>query len=170
MIGLTPYDDNQVINEYKAQFGITNPCAGYEGNSGDAIATVIEDQNFFGYPTYCVICPDYKLHFNVCLPPTPECFDDYIFTCGATSTNDADRDDEISIWPNPATDIFTLTTGNLIPEKIEILDMVGKRVKSIEPLTGAQNLAVQVSDMQSGMYFIKIETNKGIITKKLSVK
>lgn len=170
MIGLTRYDDNQVINDYKAQFGITNPCAGQEGGAGEAIDIIIEGQPFFGAPTYCVVCPDRKLHFNVCFPPTPECFDDFIFSCGATNMADYDDADQITIYPNPASEIFTLSTGNTDPKKIEIVDMVGKIVKSISPASGIQNTAVQISNLQSGMYFIRVETGDGIITKKLSVK
>jgi len=170
MIGLTRYDDNQVIEDFKNQFGLTHPCAGQEGGAGKAIDTIIEGQQYFGTPTYCVICPDKKLHFNVCFPPTPECFDDFIFSCGATSTEDISGDNEIAIYPNPASDIFTLNTGNLFAERIEILDMVGKMVKTIEPASAIQNLAVPVNELESGMYFIRIETSGGIITKKLSVR
>jgi hypothetical protein len=79
--GLTPYDNNAQINTFKANFGITNPCAGYQGGSVAAIDVVIEGQNFFGYPTYCVICPDRTLHFNVCYPPTEACFEQYFEGC-----------------------------------------------------------------------------------------
>ncbi len=45
--GLSPYDDNVQINNYKAQNGITYPCAGYQGGAAAAINIVISGQPFF---------------------------------------------------------------------------------------------------------------------------
>lgn len=63
------------------QFGVSHPCAGDQGFAGDAIDVLIEGQNFYGTPTYIIICPDYKMHFDVCFPPHMNCFDDYIQNC-----------------------------------------------------------------------------------------
>lgn len=79
--GLSPYDNNQQINTYKAQYGITNPCAGTEGGGPAAIDVVIDGQTFYGYPTYCVVCPDRTLYFDICWPPTEACFYPYFDMC-----------------------------------------------------------------------------------------
>lgn len=86
MWGLSPSDNNAAIDAYKAQYGITNPCAGTEGGGPDAIDVVIEGQTFLGYPTYCIICPDQTMSFDVCWPPQSAlCFDPYIEDCMANS-------------------------------------------------------------------------------------
>ena len=83
MWGLSPTDGNAAINAYKIAQGITNPCAGTEGDGPAAIDVVIEGQNFLGYPTYCVVCPDKSLFFDICWPPgSANCFDPYIEDCG----------------------------------------------------------------------------------------
>lgn len=79
--GLSRYDDNFMLNEFKTQYNIHHPVAGSEGNAGNAIDILIEGQNFYGTPTYAVICPDKKMYFNVCFPPTMECFDNYLINC-----------------------------------------------------------------------------------------
>lgn len=82
MWGLTPQDDDDAINAYRIAQGITNPCAGTEGGGPEAIDIVIEGQNFYGYPTYCVVCPDKSMYFDVCWPPSSAtCFDPYIEDC-----------------------------------------------------------------------------------------
>ena len=81
MWGLSPSDNNAQINTYKASYGITNPCAGTEGGGPEAIDITIAGQNFLGYPTYCIVCPDRTLYFDVCWPPTETCFDPYIESC-----------------------------------------------------------------------------------------
>ena len=62
------------------------PCAGTEGGGPAAIEVTIEGQNFLGYPSYCVVCPDHTLYFDVCWPPTLECFDPYFELCGVGNT------------------------------------------------------------------------------------
>jgi len=78
---LSPYDNNTQINNFKANFGVTHPCAGYQGGSVAAIDVVIEGQPFYGYPTYLVICPDRNVYFDICWPPTASCFDQYFGEC-----------------------------------------------------------------------------------------
>jgi len=171
MIGLTPYDDNQVINEYKAQFGITNPCAGQDGGSGEAIAKVIDGQQFFGYPTYCVVCPDKKLHFNVCFPPDPECFDEFILSCGATSTGEIEAETvDIQIYPNPATDNITVVLDGMNYSSIELYNAMGEKVKSLNQSNEKNLISFSVSDLPSGIYFLRMENESNQITRKISIK
>ncbi|OYT12138.1 MAG: hypothetical protein B6I19_10260 [Bacteroidetes bacterium 4572_114] len=80
--GLSPSDNNTQINNYKAAYGITNPCAGTQGGGPAALNVVIDGQNFNGYPTFCIICPDKTLYFNICYPPSQACFDPYFEMCG----------------------------------------------------------------------------------------
>jgi PKD repeat protein len=82
MWGLTPYDNNTQINAYKAQYGITNPCAGTQGGGPTAVNVVTSGQPFVGYPTWVIICPDQTVSFDVCWPPgSSSCFDPYLQDC-----------------------------------------------------------------------------------------
>jgi len=171
MIGLTPYDDNQVINDYKAQFGVTNPCAGFEGNSGEAIAKIIDGQQFFGYPTYCVVCPDKKLHFNICSPPDTDCFDEFIFSCGSTSTDEIEADTEgFQVYPNPATNNITVILDGANYSNIELYNAIGEKVKSLNRTTGMNSLSFSVSELPTGIYFLRIGDKNNQVTRKISIK
>ncbi len=164
MIGLSPYDDNQVINDYKLQFGVTNPCVGQEGNSGEAIAKLIDGQPFFGYPTYCVICPNRKIHFDICKPPEPACFDDYIISCGATSTPEIeDQTEALRIYPNPGKEqvyVFGAESGT----KYAIHNSQGQVVQS--GIFNGQS-PINLSASQPGLYFVKLEIEGQIKILKL---
>jgi len=171
MLGLTPYDDNQVINQYKNQFGVTNPCAGNEGNSGEAIAKIIDGQTFYGYPTYCVVCPDKKLHFGICYPPDPDCFDEYIVSCGATSTKElADQNHEITIFPNPASDFINIEMNGINANRLTIYSPTGKMMKEIENAVSGQNFFISIAGYPGGIYFLKVETEMSILTKKVFIR
>lgn len=79
------------------------------------------------------------------------------------STNEL-TEDETVIFPNPATEHFSLkgVTG-----KIVIYDLSGKTVKSI---TNYQGEKVSIIDLETGIYTVKYENNNRIFSKKLMVR
>jgi PKD repeat protein len=79
--GLSPSDNNAQINNFKQQYGVTHPCAGTQGGGPAAIEIAISGQQFYGYPTWVVVCPDRSFYFDVCWPPTVTCFDPYFESC-----------------------------------------------------------------------------------------
>jgi hypothetical protein len=75
-----------------------------------------------------------------------------------------DKDSEISnynLYPNPTSSILTIDTDLKI-QKINIIDITGKNVKSFTPKTNTFN----VSDLSNGIYFITIIGEGNSITKK----
>jgi hypothetical protein len=170
MIGLTPYDDNEQINNYKNQFGLTNPCAGIEGSGPEAIAVVIDGQNFYGYPTYCVICPDKKHYFNVCFPPTPECFDNYILACGATTIDETlNSPKSLTVFPNPATNILNIKFSEIDPRNIELINQFGNRVKKMNYHRNDNYIMMELNGLPNGIYLLRIETSDETFTKKITI-
>ncbi len=63
---------------------------------------------------------------------------------------------EISIYPNPATDILNITSSEAISE-IEILNVMGQVVKRIE--VNSDNAVCDVEDLKAGVYFVRIYGN-----------
>ena len=63
----------------------------------------------------------------------------------------------VKIYPNPVKDELKIESGDLTIKKVEILDVTGKVVGN----------SINVSALSQGIYFVKIETDKGIITRKL---
>ncbi|WP_046758888.1 T9SS type A sorting domain-containing protein [Kordia jejudonensis] len=73
---------------------------------------------------------------------------------------------KITIYPNPATDIITIAGAEQIVEKIEIYDINGKLVFSKNnALT-----SINVDNLQSGMYFVKLYADTVQKTIKLIKK
>tara|TARA_R110002050_G_scaffold119518_2_gene237347 strand:- start:6332 stop:7252 length:921 start_codon:yes stop_codon:yes gene_type:complete len=78
------------------------------------------------------------------------------------STKDLELENSISLFPNPATNTFSIETKYHI-NNISVVDIQGKSIKSFK-----ENLAFyDIEDLISGLYFINIQTEKGSITKKL---
>lgn len=70
----------------------------------------------------------------------------------------------VTLYPNPVTHFLTVSTQFVI-DKIELFDVSGKVVKVI---SGASNaIETDISELSSGMYFVKVYTTSGLTTKKL---
>lgn len=79
--GISPQDNNAQIDAYKLAHNISNPCAGIQGGGPQAIDIINTGQNFLGYPTYIVVCPDKNMQYDVCYPPTVNCMLGKIENC-----------------------------------------------------------------------------------------
>jgi Secretion system C-terminal sorting domain len=68
--------------------------------------------------------------------------------------------------PNPAKDVVTVTnSGNNVVSSISITDINGRTVKAIETNSNS-NIQINVSDLNSGIYFMNINTAEGNAVKK----
>jgi hypothetical protein len=78
----------------------------------------------------------------------------------------------LNIFPNPTSDIMTLTidSKDAATAEISIVDIQGKVVKQINyDLTNncTNKLTLDVADLSNGIYFVRVTTKNGILYKKL---
>ncbi|MFA4852315.1 MAG: SBBP repeat-containing protein [Bacteroidales bacterium] len=80
----------------------------------------------------------------------------------STGINELSNLLNISIFPNPAIDNLTIK----VPQKatIEILNIEGQIMKSIS--AGENHTTIDISGFASGMYFVEVKTDEGIVVKK----
>jgi hypothetical protein len=72
---------------------------------------------------------------------------------------------ELQVYPNPTGGELVVSTEYRV-ESIEIFDLLGKLVFIVE--TGrAPSLQFDISHLPSGTYFVRIQTENGMITKKI---
>jgi Leucine-rich repeat (LRR) protein len=69
----------------------------------------------------------------------------------------------VEVYPNPVSNILFIQLGEQKATAINILDLSGKVVQTI-----ANNnvKSIDVSDLQQGVYILKVVTNKGVSTKR----
>lgn len=84
--------------------------------------------------------------------------------CGITSSIDALENPNIpfSIFPNPTNQYLNIEIENVEISQIDIIDLSGKSVQIISQHTST----VDVSNLNHGIYFIKIKTDKGILNNR----
>ncbi|RRO20286.1 T9SS type A sorting domain-containing protein [Flavobacteriaceae bacterium 14752] len=83
------------------------------------------------------------------------------------STEDVNLNNEFKIYPNPVTNGFVTIDSNISGEtNIELYDLTGKIVMN-KTLTTER---LEVSNLRSGVYLVKISVSNRSITKKLIIK
>ncbi|WP_322550017.1 T9SS type A sorting domain-containing protein [Flavobacterium psychraquaticum] len=72
----------------------------------------------------------------------------------------------LSIYPNPINNMFTIQNENNIGiNSVTIVDINGRTVKNIDVSTIENE--INISDLNSGVYFLNITNDKGLATKKI---
>jgi hypothetical protein len=77
----------------------------------------------------------------------------------------------LSIYPNPSRDVFNIsfTSEEIQNLKVRVLNLIGEELVSdnLEQFIGEYSKQIDLSNNAKGIYFLEIETNDGVINKKL---
>jgi len=85
-----------------------------------------------------------------------------------SSTLDVDffeLDNEITITPNPTTGVVKVTGENI--KRIEVINQLGQSVQSTNYPKNSGSVLINLKNRAEGVYFMKIETTKGTLKKKI---
>lgn len=84
-----------------------------------------------------------------------------------TAIEDFSKTSKLEIFPNPSSSIISIETAtdNLI-EKIEVFESTGKLVKTFESINNSF-FTLNKNDFASGIFMVKIVSDKGISTQKV---
>jgi len=74
---------------------------------------------------------------------------------------------KFSVYPNPAHDILNIDNQEQFDYKVQITDLTGK---SILKQTAEGNIRIDVSNLPTGMYLVKISNHKDSFVQKLIIK
>lgn len=86
-------------------------------------------------------------------------FDDVRFGELSTSINNTYELQGLKVFPNPASDHWVLSLENTNINKVEIFDMQGKSVQTLQP--GLQEVRINANEFVSGTYIARISTSEG---------
>jgi len=99
--------------------------------------------------------------------PTYFCIDQIHYTQPVSTINSQQAD--LQAYPNPAYDVLFIQQSELnFATSGFILDLSGKYIKEIQCNSGLSKISV--SDLPAGVYFIVLNRNNGVITRKVIVQ
>jgi len=91
---------------------------------------------------------------------------DFINIVGVTTAIENVYLQNLILYPNPVKDELKIENGDLRIDKVEIYDLSGKVINS----RWLNSKSINVTNLSQGIYFVKIETDKGILIKKILTK
>ncbi|MDN3724746.1 choice-of-anchor B family protein [Aequorivita sp. SDUM287046] len=74
--------------------------------------------------------------------------------------------DKVAIFPNPANNFLNIVSPEAHLSGVEIYDLSGRRLKHLN-ISNNSNFRVDISTLQSAIYFVKISTDFGSVTKQI---
>ncbi|MEI6752014.1 MAG: T9SS type A sorting domain-containing protein [Paludibacter sp.] len=81
-----------------------------------------------------------------------------------TNIQDTTDLNQLSVFPNPATDMLNIYSAGSNLRQVEIYDLSGSMIKKMD--VSSDKLQIPVSDLKSGMYIVKIVTEKNNCVKQ----
>jgi hypothetical protein len=82
------------------------------------------------------------------------------------SVNNTILDDEIVLYPNPTNNILNIKVGPKNVAKIELFNIIGRKVLETKIDTQSEIINIDVSKLAKGSYFVVISENNGLKTSK----
>lgn len=81
-------------------------------------------------------------------------------------SNDSFEVAKIKVFPNPSNGVFTIDT--VLSTEVKVLDITGKNVYTASNITNQSS--INVSNLQKGVYFLKMNNELGEQTEKIIIK
>lgn len=81
----------------------------------------------------------------------------------STLSNEEFLKNEISVYPNPVTNLLNIDNSSIPIETVKVYDLSGRLINGIK----INDNQIDVSQLQNGMYILNIETSIGILSEKL---
>ena len=90
--------------------------------------------------------------------------------CTSTFIRSEDIED-LTIYPNPSTDVFNISFTSVQMQNLRVIirNLLGEKLiqEDLIQFVGKYNQQINLEDNAKGIYFLEIETDAGIINKKL---
>ncbi len=98
---------------------------------------------------------------NMCLIPA--------IIAGLNETKSSENDLNFKVMPNPFSSFVKIELSSLkySAVNVQIINTLGAVIKTINPTLIGYNFECDLSDLTGGIYFMKISTMQGVVTKKV---
>ncbi|MCG2611228.1 T9SS type A sorting domain-containing protein [Flavobacterium sp. SM15] len=159
-------DGDIVLTQYEYVFG--KGTTAYLDTDNDTVLNYLDDDD--DGDGVLTMNEDYNGNFNPSDDDTnTNSIPDYLEQGVALGISSFALENGISIYPNPASDMISIenTTGKAINE-LSIYSVNGQLIKAFNTAKSVQNLSI--SDLQTGIYFVKIRLEDKVINTKLIKK
>ena len=97
----------------------------------------------------------------------------YEFVSGPAGIEEAATIDNVTVFPNPANEVanVNLSINEMSNVSISVVNTLGQTVytENLGNVNGEQNVKINTTDLENGIYLVNITVNGNVITKRISV-
>jgi len=92
---------------------------------------------------------------------------EFKWTTGIVGVDEIFEDNSISIFPNPASTQLNIQSEVNI-EQITLINLVGQAI--FEEQANSTKITLSTSELETGIYFVKVKTTKGVVNKRIVIQ
>ena len=144
---------------------VTNLVADPVKSDGTSRITFIPGQDQCGYDTITAVLTDSKTARSATYKIAVEVSGS---GCVMPQGTENARRGELSISPNPAAEVITVSLPDNNGGKVQIVDITGKTVKEVVIPSGQSSVVINIASLSKGMYFVSDVSRK--VVRKLVVQ
>ncbi len=160
----TSITDNSAVISWTQQGDVTSWDVNYRVAGADSWNTVSTSSNPH---TLTGLTPETSYEVQVIAHCTNGVTSDPSATITLTTTgiNDYTLDNSVTVFPNPTTGLVQIKNEEWRMENVEVYDVYGKLLNVMSVNDHTVNL--DLSGYAKGTYFVKVTTEKGVVTKRV---
>ena len=159
------------LNETNQEFTITEGYLHFGDTHGTEAASLVVNEFFLSDPYNYVFNNSFTYLFReegeIIFLDITNANGDVATFFTTTLSNTAFERIELSIYPNPTSNLLHIEASQTDVSTVEIFDVQGKRVMQVSPANLSE---IDVSQLTNGMYFLKVSTSDGELTRKFVKK
>lgn len=150
-------DPTVTLQDFTATMGASDNCSTTTLTQDPAPGTILDQATT---QTVTITAVDDSGNESTCT------FD--VIVLSSLSVDNETLENTISIYPNPARDVITLThTGNQPITQINIMDVNGRIIQTIASNNNISERQINIQNYASGIYFVRIETATASTVKRI---
>ncbi len=85
-----------------------------------------------------------------------------------TRVNNNPLDSQVSVFPNPVTDVINIELTGLNGEYVKVFNSLGQLIRTHN--FDQTSTSISANNLSSGMYLLNIQTDKGLVNKRILVE
>ncbi|EPR74421.1 F-spondin precursor [Winogradskyella psychrotolerans RS-3] len=82
------------------------------------------------------------------------------------STEDFNKNEDIKLFPNPNDTVRVTITNSRLLNSVIFYDLLGKQVMHVDNSNNKDNLAIDISNLNKGVYIVQLENTSGSVNNK----
>ncbi|MBR4136624.1 MAG: fibronectin type III domain-containing protein [Bacteroidales bacterium] len=124
-----------------------------------------------GVPSYEILGLENGVEYEVQVRAVcDDAFSEWSEMMMATATNSCIEDHlskSITLYPNPATEMVNVevSDANILITGVEVYNLYGQMVETFHGTSLQNRATINISSLADGMYFVRVATEEGVVTK-----